>query len=153
MLCFTPAATGFGYIKPRTRAVKFNQGSEVSMKPVAWIAGGAVLWAAVACRADDEYAPAKPTPQTWETAFFAPWQPPTVPAFKPVTVIPRSFPPIKNAPTIPADEAGELLRDDDLVLGVEVNGQARAYPINLLCGPQREIINDVLGGQAIAATW
>ena len=32
-------------------------------------------------------------------------------------------------------------------------GQARAYPINMLTGPSREIINDVLGGVPIAATW
>ena len=42
---------------------------------------------------------------------------------------------------------------NELVIGVEVNGQARAYPINQLTGPQREIINDVLGDTAIAATW
>jgi hypothetical protein len=34
-----------------------------------------------------------------------------------------------------------------------VEGKARAYPINMLTGPRREIINDELGGKAIAATW
>jgi hypothetical protein len=43
--------------------------------------------------------------------------------------------------------------DNELVLGVVVNGEARAYPINMLTGPSREIINDTLGGTAIAATW
>ena len=42
---------------------------------------------------------------------------------------------------------------NELVLGVVVNGKARAYPINMLTGPAREIINDQLGGAAIAATW
>ena len=43
--------------------------------------------------------------------------------------------------------------DNELVIGVEIDGQARAYPINQLTGPSREIINDVLAGTAIAATW
>jgi len=43
--------------------------------------------------------------------------------------------------------------DNELVLGLELNGEARAYPINMLTGPSREIINDTLGGIPIAATW
>ena len=45
------------------------------------------------------------------------------------------------------------VHDNELVVGVEVNGEARAYPINQLTGPQREIINDRLGETVIAATW
>jgi len=41
----------------------------------------------------------------------------------------------------------------ELVIGVVVDGKARAYPINMLTGPSREIINDVLGSRSIAATW
>ena len=41
----------------------------------------------------------------------------------------------------------------ELVLGVTVGKESRAYPINMLTGPSREILNDTLGGQAIAATW
>ena len=43
--------------------------------------------------------------------------------------------------------------DDELVLGVVIDGKARAYPINMLTGPTREIINDELSDVAIAATW
>jgi hypothetical protein len=75
------------------------------------------------------------------------------PEFAPQVVIPRAFPPIKDAPVVPADEAGRLLADEELVLGAVVDGKARAYPINMLTGPQREIVNDTLGGRAIAATW
>jgi hypothetical protein len=46
-----------------------------------------------------------------------------------------------------------VVRPNELVLGVVVEGKARAYPINMLTGPRREIINDELGGKAIAATW
>ncbi|MFT6499022.1 MAG: hypothetical protein ACJAT6_001158, partial [Akkermansiaceae bacterium] len=43
--------------------------------------------------------------------------------------------------------------DKDLVLALTYNDHSRAYPINMLNGPQREIINDTLGGAHIAATW
>ncbi len=76
-----------------------------------------------------------------------------IPKFEPMTVIPRPFPPIKNPKVVSAKEADGVLRASELVLGVEVGGEARAYPINMLTGPQREIINDRLGGRAIASTW
>ncbi len=37
------------------------------------------------------------------------------------------------------------------VIGVVVNGEARAYPINIL--DQHEIVNDILGGQPIAVVY
>lgn len=74
--------------------------------------------------------------------------------FRPRTVIKRSFPPIKDPDIAKAAEAdGKIVRDEELVLGVVVGDAARAYPINTLTGPQREIINDRLGGRSIAATW
>lgn len=41
---------------------------------------------------------------------------------------------------------------DELVIGVEVGGRARAYPVNMLTGPDREILNYEVGGTALAAT-
>lgn len=73
--------------------------------------------------------------------------------FRPQTVIPRAFPPITRAAVMRAAEADRQLRPGELVLGVAVGEAARAYPINMLTGPNREIINDTLGGTAIAATW
>ena len=74
--------------------------------------------------------------------------------FAPRVVIPRAFAAITNAPVLAADKASErVVRPNELVLGVVVDGKARAYPINMLTGPRREIINDELGGKAIAATW
>ena len=61
--------------------------------------------------------------------------------------------PIMEIPLKSVAEADLTLDPDDLVLGVVIKGQARAYPITQLCGPQREIINDHLGGVPIAATW
>jgi hypothetical protein len=49
--------------------------------------------------------------------------------------------------------AQAFVRDDDLVLGVVVGGESRAYPINLMWEPQNEVLNDTLGGEPIAATW
>ena len=109
-----------------------------------------------ACLPVHEYAPDGWAPQTAAAANFVEPQEDDGAeerSFKPQTVINRHFKPIVEAPTVPAEKAGEIVRDHELVLGVEVNGEARAYPINLLCGPTREIINDVLGGEAIAATW
>ena len=70
-------------------------------------------------------------------------------------MIDHSFPPIVTPKTLSVSdaEAADRVRDDELVLGVVVNGEARAYPINTLNGPRREIINDELGGRSIAATW
>ena len=76
----------------------------------------------------------------------------STPKFNPRRVVsPR--PAITNAPIIAAAEVKEQVTDNELVLGVVVNGEARAYPINMLTGPSREIINDTLGNRAIAATW
>ena len=74
-------------------------------------------------------------------------------SFMPQMVLPHPQPPVTDVKFVAADQADETLESDDLVLGVEINGVSRAYPIRMLFGPEREIINDELGGQAIAATW
>ncbi len=61
--------------------------------------------------------------------------------------------PIVDAAVIAASEVTDQVRPEELVLGVVINDMARAYPLNMLTGPDREIINDQLGGRAIAATW
>lgn len=73
--------------------------------------------------------------------------------FNPRIVIDRPFPAIVNPPNIPSDEADELLRDEELVIGVTIAGQSRAYPVNMLTRPHREIFNDTLAGRAIVVTW
>lgn len=42
-------------------------------------------------------------------------------------------------------------QSEELVLGVELNGEARAYPIGMLA--RHEIVNDTVGGQPIAVTY
>lgn len=71
--------------------------------------------------------------------------------YKPKQVLKTAIRPITDPLIVDASESD--VNDNELVIGVEVDGQARAYPINQLTGPMREIINDTLGGTAIAATW
>jgi hypothetical protein len=68
-------------------------------------------------------------------------------------VLMKPFDAIVDVPLLKAADVKDEVRSNELVLGVVVNGKARAYPINQLTGPIREIINDELGGSAIAATW
>lgn len=71
--------------------------------------------------------------------------------YTPRQVLQRPIRPIINPVIVAAQDTDTA--QNELVIGVAVNGAARAYPINQLTGPNREIINDVLGGTAIAATW
>ena len=50
-------------------------------------------------------------------------------------------------------EMGTDIEDEEMVLGLAIDGQARAYPINMLSDPNREILNDELAGRAVAVTW
>lgn len=63
------------------------------------------------------------------------------------------FPPVTSVPIRPADEAQGGVGPSETVLGIVLGGQARAYPINMLSDPAREILNDELGGRPIAVTW
>ena len=57
--------------------------------------------------------------------------------------------PIYEPEFAPAEEAPYA--DDELVIGVEINGEAKAYAIGPL--NSREIVNDTLGGRPILVTW
>lgn len=50
-----------------------------------------------------------------------------------------------------ADAENAPYSDDELVIGVEINGEARAYAIGPLNG--REMVNDNIGGVPILVTW
>ncbi len=65
----------------------------------------------------------------------------------------RPFPAIINPKNISADQAKNEIRAKELVIGVTVNGESRAYPINMMSRPTREIVTDKLGGKRIAVTW
>ena len=56
-----------------------------------------------------------------------------------------------DAARINKDERGKYLVSRDRVIGVYLNGEARAYPVRVLCW--HEVINDTLGGIPIAVTY
>lgn len=69
-----------------------------------------------------------------------------------VTLLPPdAIPAINNPSFITAGEADGQLRLTDLVIGVSIDGEHRAYGAAFLSA--HEIVNDTLGGRAIAVTW
>lgn len=60
------------------------------------------------------------------------------------------IPSLDNPKLVTADNAG-YLRDDDLVFGVEINGDARAYPLRIM--GWHEMFNDVIGGVPVALAY
>ena len=49
------------------------------------------------------------------------------------------------------EERGKMLVPDDRVIGIEISGDARAYPLRLM--RWHEVVNDVVGGEPIAVTY
>lgn len=69
-----------------------------------------------------------------------------------ITLLPRDgIPAIDNPQFLSADEADEEYAPEELVIGVNFDGDARAYSIPLLS--RHEIVNDTVGGKKIAVTW
>lgn len=60
------------------------------------------------------------------------------------------IPSLDNPKLVSADDAG-YVRDDDLVFGVEINGDARAYPLRIM--GWHEMFNDVIGGVPVALAY
>jgi hypothetical protein len=61
-----------------------------------------------------------------------------------------AIPAIDNPLFVPAD-AASFVHSDEPVIGVVIDGDARAYPTWLLNA--HEIVNDRIAGLAIAVTW
>lgn len=57
--------------------------------------------------------------------------------------------PIYDPEFVPADEAP--LKDEELVLGLALGGEAKAYPITVL--RHREMVNDEMAGIPTLVTW
>lgn len=51
----------------------------------------------------------------------------------------------------PRFTSGDSFPDNQMVLGIEIDGQAKAYPLAVL--KRREIVNDRLAGQPILVSW
>ena len=65
-------------------------------------------------------------------------------------VVVDGIPSLDNPELIPASDA-EYLKDDDLVFGVEINGDARAYPLRIM--GWHEMFNEVIGGVPVALAY
>lgn len=88
------------------------------------------------------------------TATPVPAAPDTFPEeeYRIVTLLaPDAIPSIDNPQFYSVSDADQEYDLDELVLGVEFDGVARAYPIGLLA--RHEIVNDTVGGQPIAVTY
>lgn len=66
-------------------------------------------------------------------------------------LLPDAIPAIDRPRIISAEEGDAQLRLSDVVIGVSIDGQHRAYGAAFLSA--HEIVNDTLGGRPIAVTW
>ncbi|MCZ6636405.1 MAG: DUF3179 domain-containing protein [bacterium] len=65
--------------------------------------------------------------------------------------VPKDGIPALTDPPFLSSAQASYITDDDLVLGVVINGEAKAYPHRI--GWQNEIINDIVGGIPIVASF
>jgi hypothetical protein len=78
--------------------------------------------------------------------------PPPDVTFDIVTLLPKDgIPAIFDPEFVTAEEGSTFLRDDDQVMGVVIDGDARAYGTAFLSS--REVVNDTVGGRPITVTW
>ena len=69
-----------------------------------------------------------------------------------ITILARDgIPAILDPVFDPRIEAMAQMEPSERVIGVSINGDHRAYPLNLLS--RHEIVNDTVGGKPIAVTW
>ena len=67
------------------------------------------------------------------------------------TVDPCNCIPAADNPTVTDVQEAAWLKDDDVVFGLVINGQARAYPRQIM--EVREMINDTLGGRDLGIPY
>ena len=65
-------------------------------------------------------------------------------------VLPDGIPDLRNPQLQSADEQ-TFMNPDDRVFGVEINGDARAYPLRIVNA--HEMVNDVVGGEPVSLMW
>ncbi|WP_371223850.1 DUF3179 domain-containing (seleno)protein [Roseovarius sp. 2305UL8-3] len=67
------------------------------------------------------------------------------------TDVPCNCIPAADNPEVSSAEEATWLDDDDIVFGVEVNGETRAYPRQIM--EVREMVNDTLGGRDLGIPY
>lgn len=79
------------------------------------------------------------------------------PAFDPIradeiqSILPRDAIPALIKPNYLSVAQASDINDQEEVIGVVINGDARAYPLSTMSA--HEIIDDAIGGQPTAVTW
>ena len=69
-----------------------------------------------------------------------------------VTILGKDgIPAILDPLFLPPEVAAFQMQDTERVIGLSINGDHRAYPLNLLS--RHEIVNDTVGGVPVAVTW
>ena len=69
-----------------------------------------------------------------------------------VQAVPRdAFPVLMNPSMSEAVDGDKFLRPKEWVIGVDLNDEAKAYPITVM--GTHELINDTVGGQPVAICW
>ena len=72
--------------------------------------------------------------------------------FQIVSLLPRdAIPAIDNPQFVSGADADAIYHPEEIVLGVEIDGDARAYSVPFLRG--HENVNDEVGGTPVAVTW
>ncbi|MGH9988070.1 MAG: DUF3179 domain-containing (seleno)protein, partial [Nitrososphaeraceae archaeon] len=61
------------------------------------------------------------------------------------------IPSIDNPKFVSVQEADEFIKDNEFVVGLNINGDIRAYPLQILVW--HEIVNDNVGGVPVAVTY
>ncbi len=95
--------------------------------------------------------PAETAPAAKDEPVLVP-PPPEIEPSATVSLLPRdSIQAIDDPQFVNASEANRFMSADEKVIGLDINGDIRAYPIPVLS--VHEIINDDVGGEPIAVTW
>ncbi len=69
-----------------------------------------------------------------------------------VTVLGRDgIPAIFDPQFLGPEDAAAQMKANERVIGLSIDGDHRAYPLNLLS--RHEIVNDTVGGVPVAVTW
>ena len=69
-----------------------------------------------------------------------------------ITVLGRhGIPAILDPQFLRSEDASAQMKANERVIGLSIDGDHRAYPLNLLS--RHEIVNDTVGGVPVAVTW
>ena len=103
---------------------------------------------------DKDVAPADPTkgPEPKVAASFSRPEGDKERELEIIDILPKDgIPSVDNPEFLDAVEASTQIGQQDIVIGVSLNGEHKAYPTAFLSS--HEIVNDTVGGVPVAITW